>query len=121
MTVLVLDDDAGFREEMARVLADAATVVGVATPVEALWELERRPVDILICDLMLAMSADGGDVLATVRDEWPEVGRIVVTGFGAALARADLPAHAIMLKPCDGGVLRELLRMLPSLTAAHRS
>lgn len=76
LTVVLLDDDEGFRREMA----------------------------------------DGVDVLTTVRDLWPRVGRILVTGFGNALGREGLPAHAIMLKPCDLGAMRELLRMLPILT-----
>ena len=115
--MLVLDDDGDFRRSMAEGLAETAVVIGVGTPVEALWELERTPVDILICDLMLAVSVDGVDVLTTVRDVWPRVGRILVTGFGQGLARDGLPAHAIMLKPCDLGALRELLRMLPALTS----
>lgn len=116
LTVLVLDDDQEFRRAMAEALADTAVVIGAATPVEALWELERAPIDILICDLMLAVSVDGVDVLTTVRELHPRVGRILVTGFGSALARNDLPAHAIMLKPCELGALRDLLRMLPIIT-----
>lgn len=120
LSVLVVDDDAEFREWIAAALADLAVVYAVATPAEALWRLERRRVDLLVCDWRLATSTSGLELLAAVKDIWPRMGRILVTGYGNELD-CDVSAHAIIGKPCDAGALRELLRLVPQLTDVTRA
>lgn len=114
VNVLVVDDDDEFRKSVEEGLADVAHVVGTATPIEALWAMERARFDVLLCDLRLATSTTGLDVLATVKELWPQVGRILITGFGSQID-CDVAAHAMLGKPCDMRSLRSLLRLLPAL------
>jgi len=112
LSVLVVDDDREFRAWVKSALADMASIVEAATPAEALWALEQDHIDILLCDFRLATSTSGLDVLAAAKDLWPGIGRILVTGYGSELD-VEVPAHAIISKPCDVGALRELLRLVP--------
>ena len=120
LSVLVVDDDAEFRGWIASALADLAVVQTVATPAEALWALERKRVDLLVCDWRLATSTTGLEVLAAAKEFWPRVGRVLVTGYGHEID-CEVSAHAIIGKPCDEGALRELLRLVPLLTEVTRS
>jgi DNA-binding NtrC family response regulator len=109
LRVLVVDDDTEFRSSVAETLASMAVVSEVATAVEAVWLMERTEIDVIICDLRLATTTTGADVLEVVRQEWPSVLRILVTGFGAeAVHRA--PAHACLFKPLDVDQLCGLVR-----------
>jgi DNA-binding NtrC family response regulator len=114
VNILVVDDDAEFRKAVEEGLATVANVVTSATPVEALWTMERKPIDILLCDMMLATTTTGLDVLSTVKELWPRVGRILVTGFGNRVSR-DVAAHVTLSKPFDMRSLRDLLRLVPLL------
>jgi len=116
--VLVVDDDEEFRAAMREALGAQALVTCVATPMEALWLMERVPVDVLLCDMVLATTTTGGEVLEIVREQWPRIGRILVTGHDDHLRRRDLPAHAVLLKPLDLVALRDLIRLLPTLAGA---
>lgn len=120
LSVLVVDDDAEFRAWIATALADLAVVHAVATPAEALWALERRRIDLLVCDWRLATSTTGLEVLDAVKDFWPRIGRILVTGYGHEID-CEVSAHAIIGKPCDAGALRELMRLVPLLTEVTRA
>ena len=120
LSVLVVDDDEEFRAWIETAVADLATVIAVATPTEALWKLERMRIDLLVCDLRLATSTTGLDVLAAAKEFWPRVGRILITGHGGEID-CEVSAHAILGKPCDAGALRELLRLVPLLTEVTRS
>jgi len=120
LNVLVVDDDEEFRAWIEEALAPMARVYAVATPAEALWALERTRVDLLMCDWRLATSTTGLEVLAAVKEFWPRIGRILVTGYGSEID-CEVSAHAIIGKPCDAGALRELLRLVPLLTEVTRS
>ncbi len=118
LRVLVVDDDQTFRESMLEALGGTTHVSAVATPAEAVWALSQHAFDVVICDLRLATTANGDDVLETVRTEWPRIVRILVTGFGARLHDDPHPAHAVLYKPLDLSALRDLLSWLPAATAA---
>lgn len=64
--------------------------------------------------MRLATSTSGRDVLTAAKELWPGVGRILVAGFGRQV-EDEVPADAIIGKPCDAGTLRELLRLVPLL------
>lgn len=120
LNVLVVDDDEAFRAWITSAVADLAVVVAVATPTEALWTLERTPIDLLLCDMRLATSTNGLDVLAAAKEFWPRVGRILVTAYGSEIS-PNVSAHAILGKPCEAGALRELMRLVPVLMELPRT
>jgi len=112
--MLVVDDDPEFLEYVRNGLGDLALLVQAAqSPLEAFWILEREPIDLVLCDLALG-SADGRHLLDRVRVRWPDVARVLVTGFRDRLcADVDVPAaQAVILKPCDLASLRALLGCL---------
>jgi DNA-binding NtrC family response regulator len=119
VNILLVDDDVEFRKAVEEGLATVANVVTTATPVEALWTMERTPIDILLCDLFLATSTTGIDVLAAVKELWPRVARVLVTGFGNRVD--ENVAHAMLGKPFDMRSLRKLLELLPALADQERA
>lgn len=111
----MVDDDRDWLREMGALLrARGDTVTLASAPLHALWLLERIPVDAVLCDYRLASGDDGPPLLATVRDRWPYVARIIVTGWDdrrtpAAHCEA---AEATLFKPIDSGALDETARAL---------
>jgi len=104
--VLVIDDDPAFHEFVYDALGADAIVDCVLTEFEALWILERRPVDVVVCDMMLGHT-DGRRLLEAVRDRWRSIARVLITGFGDGLAeQGEVAAQEVIWKPCDSMALR---------------
>ena len=116
--VIVVDDDLDFLTQVRDGLVGARAVTA-RTPLEALWLFERYPFRAVVCDLVFG-DVDGRHLLEIVRERWPAIARILVTGFGdrieGANAAAFLPAaQAVIIKPCDTAALDELIADLPEL------
>ena len=78
--ILHLDDEADIREILGAYLQTLGyEVVSVATPTEALREVERTPPHLIICDLQLEES-DGLEAIERLRATNPEVPVILLTG-----------------------------------------
>ena len=72
----------------------------------ALEAMERSSFDAIITDMRMP-SMDGAQLLERVKDRYPEVVRIVLSGQSEkeAVLRSITPAHQYLAKPCD---IREL-------------
>lgn len=73
----------------------------------ALTMLEASPVDVIVTDMRMP-GIDGATLLARVREQFPDVIRIILSGhadLNAAL-RAVPVAHQFLGKPCDPSTLR---------------
>jgi len=73
----------------------------------ALALLDAHPFDVIVSDMRMP-GLDGAALLHRVRDQYPQIVRIVLTGqteLNAAL-RVVPVAHQFLAKPCDVGVLR---------------
>jgi DNA-binding NtrC family response regulator len=80
--VLVVDDERNIRALVTRVLAqDQIEVQGAGTGKDGLQMVDEVSPDVVLLDLRLP-DMDGMDVLRTVRSRHPEVGVIIITGFG---------------------------------------
>jgi CheY-like chemotaxis protein len=108
--VLIIDDEATFRESLAEALADYAkefrTLVA-SDGREALAILGRTPVDVLVTDLRMP-NTDGFAVLAHVARENPDLPIIVMTAYGTSEVRERLSSFGILAcldKPIDFGEL----------------
>lgn len=113
--VLVVDDDREFLDTVRTVLStEGHRVLTALSPLEALWVLEQARVDIIVCDWMLRNS-DGLAFLGLVRDRWPHVARVLVSGAIERLGSRETtpPAQAVIAKPCDMAALSSLVRSLP--------
>lgn len=83
----------------------------------ALVLLAATPFDVVISDLRMP-GMDGAALLKTVRERWPSVVRIILSGkadMDDAL-RAVPVAHQFLLKPCDPAMLRAAIERATSLS-----
>src|SRR5512137_2940737 len=80
--LLIVEDEAPLREAVAEQLADHGfQVVQAANGEEALERLAEFAFDIVITDLRLP-GIDGGQVLETAVELYPDIIGIIVTGYG---------------------------------------
>ncbi len=87
--ILAVDDNADALDVLAATLGQAgATVRMVTSGAEAIAEWERRPADVLICDLAMP-HMDGFEVLQAIRMRDREVGRGTPAIALSAYASAD--------------------------------
>ena len=102
MAILVVDDDAGLRRALRRVLASHGFDVEVAAGgAEALTHLRQRPFDLVVLDVMMPGS-DGIEVCERLRAEGDELPVLMLTARDAIRDRvAGLEAGAddYLVKP----------------------
>ncbi|MFN7828216.1 MAG: response regulator, partial [Acidobacteriota bacterium] len=105
-TVLIVDDQAAIRRQLASVLEDDYEVIQASSRKEALAAVEKGGVDVVICDLHMPPNEDditeGLGVLEGVREFNNQIPVIVVTGDdsrSAAMEVAKRSAYAPLPKP----------------------
>ena len=95
--ILVIDDDAGVRESMARMLRSAGYTVLVAASGEEGFDLARGDAfDVILSDMRMP-GLSGLDVLKKLRDVNVDACFIVMTGFGTV----DTAVEAMKLGAVD--------------------
>jgi DNA-binding NtrC family response regulator len=118
--LLLVDDEAGFREAIADRLGDFGYRVEQAgSGEEALERLNEFAFDIMITDLRLP-GVDGRKVLDEAFARYPEIIAIVITGFGTvreAVEVTRLGAEGFITKPFQ---FEELLHALNAATEKRR-
>ncbi len=78
--ILIVDDESGFRESLARRLEKRGAVINQAgNGIEALSSLAREPVDVVLLDVRMP-GMDGLAVLERIRQEHPDTEVILITG-----------------------------------------
>ncbi|HSU69031.1 MAG TPA: response regulator [Tepidisphaeraceae bacterium] len=130
--VLLIEDETRLRDMLLRAMREMGfNPTGVASAEAALRLMEPQPFPVLIIDLNLP-GAGGMELLATVRQRWPETQAIILTGFGdlsAARQAIRLEVVDFLTKPCGlgdleaalGRAFRRLQNDLPAaLAQAHR-
>ncbi len=111
--VLVVDDDAGQRADVAQMVADLGFPVTLACDGrEALAKLAADPADVILTDLMMPRMG-GIELLKELAVRGDRTPAIVLTGFGsfdqAVSIVHDLKAFWFLEKPVQPAVLRTLL------------
>jgi two-component system response regulator HydG len=95
--VLVIDDDAGVRESMGRMLRAAGYTVQMASTGEEGFELARGDAfDVILSDMRMP-GLSGIDVLRKLRDVRVDASFLVMTGFGTV----DTAVEAMKLGAVD--------------------
>src|SRR5678816_3092918 len=76
----------------------------------ALAALAENPFDVIVTDMRMP-GMDGATLLARVKQKYPEIARIVLSGHAESelVFRALPVAHQYLSKPCDAEVLRTVL------------
>ena len=84
----------------------------------ALAELAAAPCDVIVSDMRMP-GLDGAALLERVRDDYPQVARIVLSGHAEreAVVRALPVAHQYLSKPCDVAVLQAVIERMCHLQA----
>jgi PAS domain S-box-containing protein len=118
MRILVVDDEPSLRLLAHHILRQQGHSVSVSpTAEEALAILAGDPIDVVISDLGLGKGLNGWELADRVRERWPAVKFILVTGWGAALELSDARlrgVHALVAKPYRPA---ELVAALASVTS----
>jgi len=100
--ILVIDDEAIVRVSCERVLRPEGYDV-VVTPkgTDAIELLEREKFDLVLTDLKMP-DMDGLEVLKHIKEKWPEIIVIIITGYGTistAVQAIKMGAYEYIEKP----------------------
>ncbi len=118
--LLIIEDEAPLREAVAEQLADHGfVVVQAATGEEALERLAEFAFDIVITDLRLP-GIDGGQVLESAVELYPDIIGIIVTGYGTVKDAVDAIKRGVrdyITKPFQ---FEELLHVINSALEQRR-
>ena len=113
--ILVVDDELVIRESLAGWLRrDNYHVSSVASGEDALDMLQQQTFDILLLDIQLD-GISGMDVLAHVKEEYPDIDVIMITAFGSIPSAVQaMKSHAFdyLLKPFDPDELSVVIHKL---------
>ncbi|MCE5335306.1 MAG: HDOD domain-containing protein [Desulfobacteraceae bacterium] len=111
--VLFVDDEPNLLEGLRRMLRGMRgewDMIFAVSGVEALEILGRGQVDVLVTDMRMP-GLDGGELLGIVRQQFPDVVRVVLTGHAdkEMVIKSLGPAHQYLSKPCDAESLKSTL------------
>jgi len=118
LRVLFVDDDEPLREMARHGLAKADMTVSLAgNGHEALAQLERRPFDVAVVDILMP-EKEGLETIIEVRKRWPDLPVIAISGGGVRGSSAFLStakafgAHLTLAKPFDMSDLAKAIETL---------
>jgi DNA-binding NtrC family response regulator len=113
--VLCVDDDACVLASLRRQLrSERYDVVTAPSAAQALASLRSRPVEVVISDERMP-GTGGCELLAEVRQHWPRVGRVILTGhldLSVMIRGFRAGIDSLIPKPWDEESLRRTIRRL---------
>ncbi len=116
--VLVIDDNPDIRKTIQWLLEDEGFVVAVAeNGREGLGLQRREPADIVVTDIFMP-EQDGIETIWQLREEFPHVPIIVISGGGAAgktdysVVARELGARKTLRKPFNPQELIDIVRQI---------
>ena len=118
--VVFVDDDSALLDGLRYILRaqrDELRMTFLGSGADALALMAGEPVDVVVTDTMVR-GIDGMSLLEEVRDRWPDMVRIVLSGYSgqAAFLRSSTVAHQCLTKPCDPIKLISALRTACTLS-----
>ncbi|MGI9217138.1 MAG: sigma-54-dependent transcriptional regulator [Hydrogenophaga sp.] len=112
-TVLVVDDEVRSQDALRRTLDEDFTVFTASSADEARGLLQRQPVSVILCDQRMP-GMTGVSFLKEVREQWPDVVRIVISGYTDSediiAGINDAGIYQYILKPWSPDHLLESVR-----------
>jgi two-component system response regulator HupR/HoxA len=121
--VLVVDDEVRLQETLRRTLEDEFDVLTASGGEEALEIVEREPVHVILCDQRMP-GLTGVETLKQVREKWPDVVRIVISGYtdteDIIAGINDAGIYQFILKPWQPQALLLTVRAAASLHALQQ-
>jgi len=112
--ILLVDDEEGYRELIARVLTKAGyEVLQAGDGIEALSLLENSKVDLVISDILMP-ALNGYALVARLRAKWPTMPVILTTGFLPAAKTMMNGSVDFIPKPINADTLIDMIhRRIP--------
>ncbi len=108
--VLVIDDDQGIRDlVMAYLTLDGHEGHLAANGFDGVNQLRKTPVDLVVTDLV--MKYDGMMTIRVIREEFPKLGIIAMSGHSPARLEMAMAVGAdrVLRKPFDAADLRTVM------------
>ncbi len=105
--VLIVDDSTTVRKSLSRLLVSRYDCFEAQNVAEALEQLKKRPVELVITDVIMP-GLSGVELLRKIVDQYPQTAVIVVSGVDRpqrALDAVRLGAFDYLIKPYDDDVL----------------
>lgn len=119
--ILLVDDEAGIRLTLPRVLTKYGfEVISVTSVEDALGEIQTAEFDVLLSDLNIPQSNEGFLVIEAMRRSQPRCLNFILTGYPEAASAARAAKHGVahyFTKPVD---IDELVRLLREKLSAKR-
>jgi two-component system response regulator RegA len=117
-SLLVVDDDAPFRQRLARALETRGFAVNAVENVElALLSIRRSPPAFAVVDLRLGQTGNGLDIIDVLHKVRPDSRVIMLTGYGniaTAVAAVKHGAVDYLSKPADADDIMQALLAQPN-------
>jgi two-component system response regulator RegA len=110
-TLLIADDDAAFRQRLARAMEARGFTVQVAATVAEAMEAAAEPPAYAILDLRME-DGSGLDAVAPLRKARPDMRIVILTGYGniaTAVAAVKEGAVDYLAKPADADAIEAAL------------
>lgn len=122
-TVLIVDDETGFVETMTKRLTKRnMTVYQAFNGQEALSQLGANPgIQVVVLDMKMP-GKDGLEVLQDIKDQYPLVEVIMLTGHATvptAIEGIQQGAYDYLMKPCDFTILVNKILEAVDLKTEH--
>jgi HD-like signal output (HDOD) protein len=104
--ILFVDDEPALLEALQLAVAAAPgewTLTFAPTGIAALDLMSRQPFDVVVTDMRMPVLDGGASLLATVRDQYPRVARIVLSDEAdrETVLRTVGSAHRYLSRPCE--------------------
>ncbi|HKX33022.1 MAG TPA: response regulator [Blastocatellia bacterium] len=109
--ILFVDDESRILDGLRRMLRPMLNeweMAFVTSGAEALETLAAGPFDVVVSDMRMP-GMDGAQLLTEVRRHYPEVVRIILSGYTEheQTLRSLGPVHQFLQKPCDSAAIKE--------------
>ncbi len=108
-TIIVVEDETGARATLCGILEDAGyKVIGLGKGVDALEEIRRNPIEVIITDIRLP-DVDGMEILQLAKEINPDAAVIMMTGYASvetAIDAVNEGAYAYFVKPVNPDELK---------------
>jgi DNA-binding response OmpR family regulator len=119
--ILIVDDEKNIRNGLRAVLVkEGHTIKDTGTAEEALTLLATYPSEVAIVDIRMP-GMSGIDLLAAIRERWPHIAVILLTGHGTletAITAVKEGAQNYLLKPAQPDAIRQAVT--EALASARR-
>ena len=117
LSILAVDDDVLVLMNTAALLEDLGHQVTEAESVaEALEHLEARPFDLVITDQVMP-GATGLELVALIRERWPDLPVILATGYAELPAEIGATLHQITKPFMQHDLVKALAKVMPASRA----